>query len=149
MAVKKATLERINITCVNQNVKKFSRAIGLVYDRKLSKNGITVNQFTILSYIHYNDTIALGRLSTQLGMDRTTLTKNLKPLFREGYVETCGSEDKRVKNLCLSTSGVAVLEGSVALWKEAQSEIYQLYGKKQVHHLVRLLNRLTEFDRDV
>jgi len=146
MSLKKSTLERVNITCVNQVVKKFSRSIGLIYDRKLAKNNITVNQFAILSYIFYYENIALGKLAVHLAMDRTTLTKNLKPLFRENYIEILHTDDKRMKNIKLTTLGAQILENSLELWKEAQETIYHTYGKKNIHQLVSLLNEITVRD---
>jgi len=142
MNLKKTTLEKINITCVNDIVKKFSRSIGIIYDRKLSGNNITVNQFSILSYIFYYENIALGKLADHLKMDRTTLTKNLKPLLRERYIEIMDSDDKRLKNLKLTKTGIKMLEDSIDLWKEAQESIYKKYGKNNIHQLVSLLHRI-------
>ncbi|MDH5655469.1 MAG: MarR family winged helix-turn-helix transcriptional regulator [Spirochaetia bacterium] len=142
MKLKKTTLQKINITCVNDVVKKFSRSIGIIYDRKLAKNNITVNQFSILSYIFYYENIALGKLAEHLKMDRTTLTKNLKPLFREHYIEIIETDDKRKKNLHLTPIGVKLLEDSIELWKEAQQTVYKKYGKKNIHQLLSLLHRI-------
>jgi len=142
MNLKKSTLEKIHITCVNDIVKKFSRSIGVIYDRKLAKNNITVSQFSILSHIFYYENIALGKLADHLKMDRTTLTKNLKPLFRERYIEIIDTDDKRIKSLKLTKIGINKLEGSVKLWKEAQETIYSKYGKKNIHQLVSLLHNL-------
>ncbi len=148
MSIRKSALAAIHVTCVNQSVKKFSRSIGLIYDRKLANNNITVNQFTILSYVFYYESISLGKLANRLAMDRTTLTKNLKPLFRDRYIEIISAQDKRVKQISLTTLGEEVLEKSVALWKEAQNEIYRKYGKQKVRQIVSTLNGLWIADTD-
>ena len=148
MSISKTKLEKINITCVNQNLKKFSRTIALIYDRKLSINNITINQFAILSYIAYYDNITLGSVAIKLSMDRSTLSKNLKPLFREKYIIVTGMDDKRKKNLSLTQKGLGVLEQSIISWKEAQNDIYRQYGKKEIHNLVRMLHGLIDINRE-
>ena len=146
MSISKSGLEKMYITCVNQNIKKFSRTIGLVYNRKLSALNITINQFAILSYIAYYEKITLGLLAGKLVMDRTTLSKNLKPMFRENYICLSILDDKRKKNLSLTKKGLGVLEDSISLWEEAQNEIYKKYGKTEIHNLVKILHGILELD---
>jgi len=148
MRISKNNLEKINITCVNQNLKKLSRSVGVIYDRKLAKNSINVNQFAILSYIFYYENITLGKLALRLSMDRTTLSKNLKPLLRENYITIISADDKRMKILCLTEYGTNTLENSLDLWAEAQKDIYRKYGKKKIHTLLSILNDLLSMDTE-
>jgi len=147
MTISKTRLEKINITCVNLNLKKLSRTIGTIYDRKLAEAGLTINQFSILSYISYFDKISLGLLAKELMMDRTTLSKNLKPLFRDGFITLVSENDKRKKNLALTTKGSLLLEKTLSLWSEAQNDIYKSYGKREIHNLLKLLHGLMETEK--
>ncbi|MDH5717949.1 MAG: MarR family winged helix-turn-helix transcriptional regulator [Spirochaetia bacterium] len=142
MKISKGKLKKINILCVNQNLKKISRTIELMYNRKLKIQDITNNQFSILCYIAYYDKITMGLLANKLFMDRTTLSKNLKPLLRKKYIIVTSTDDRRKKNLNLTNKGTVVINKSIHLWVRAQNEIYKKYGKKEIHNLLKILNQL-------
>ncbi len=66
--------------CVCLALNKAARATSRRYDAALKPVGITSGQFTILSALLQDRPPALGALAEALGMDRTTLSRNLKPL---------------------------------------------------------------------
>ncbi|MFN3312015.1 MAG: MarR family winged helix-turn-helix transcriptional regulator [Hyphomonas sp.] len=66
----------------------------------------------------------LGEAAVFLAMDRTTLTANLKPLERMGYVSIVpDKDDKRSRRLILTDAGRAVLKAAVPVWRATHDEV--------------------------
>lgn len=64
-------------------------------------------------------------------MDRTTLSRNLKPLQKQGLVSVTPSEsDRRVKQLKLTNEGKAVFKEATKYWRRAQKRILDTFGSE-------------------
>ena len=79
-----------------------------VYDHELAGVGLSLNQYSILRRTE-REPRALGGLAEELGMDRTTLTRNLSPLVDAGLLETVRGEDARQRLVALTTEGRALV----------------------------------------
>lgn len=65
-----------------------------------------------------------ANVSSILGMDRTTLTANLKPLERRGLVKIIvDRKDKRARLLTLTSEGRAVLAKAAPIWKKTHAMV--------------------------
>ena len=71
------------------------------------------------------------RLARSLGLDRTTLTRNLKPLEREGLVASSPGKDQRVRLLRLTEAGQRTLQRAYPLWEEAQAKVVKALGQRR------------------
>jgi DNA-binding MarR family transcriptional regulator len=116
-----------NCTCFN--LRKATRAVTQLFDEALKPCGLYATQFTLLAAISSNENVAITELSKALVMDRTTLTRNLKPLQKLGWVEVLPGEDRRTKTLSLTRSGKKVLKQAMIRWKEVQSQVVKTLGK--------------------
>src|SRR5256885_13156269 len=76
--------------CVCFNLRRVTRAVTQFYDSEMRRHGIRPTQGTILSSLQAKDSWTMAELSDWLGMDRTTLVRNLRPLQRDGLVEASG-----------------------------------------------------------
>ncbi len=75
-------------------------------------------------------------------MDRTTLTRNLKPLEKQGLIVIAPGEDRRTRSIQLSASGHQILADALPLWRQAQQKITKQMGKKRLNHLIEELRAL-------
>jgi DNA-binding MarR family transcriptional regulator len=76
-----------------------------------------------------------------LVLDQTTLTRNLKPLIRDGYLTlSAHSEDARQKIISLSPAGLALYEEALPIWKAAQDELQQKVGPAETDNILALAN---------
>lgn len=131
----------IGQTCVMFNLRKASRALTQVYEEVMKPSGILPTQFTLLVVTRGMGPVAISRMAEVLVMDRTTLTRNLKPLERDGLVTVKPSRhDKRTREVNLTKKGVKQLELAVPLWREAQQKINASLGGER---LDRMLEDLT------
>ena len=85
---------------------------------------------------------SLGTLASTLGMDRTTLTRNLKPLLAAGWITTQRGEDARQKWVRLSRSGRGLLVRARPHWHAAQVQLETLFGAAPTAQLHATLARL-------
>ena len=63
--------------CLCFNLRKAARALTQTYDAALKPAGVTAPQFALLSTLAGYGPVSLSDLAAALGMDRTTLTRNL------------------------------------------------------------------------
>src|SRR4051812_31437692 len=91
--------------CICSQLRRTARMISSLYDRELAASGISVTQYALLARIGRADGLSRTTLAAQLGMDRTTLTRNLGPLERAGLVTSKSGEDRREKLLQLTSAG--------------------------------------------
>jgi len=68
-------------------------------------------------------------------MERTTLTRNLIPLQKLGYVAVEQASDKRARSLSLTELGEKTLATARPKWEAAQLSLEKQVGKEEVHLL--------------
>jgi len=126
-------------------LRQASRYITGVYDQVLSEAGLRVTQFSILYTLLGLGPMTVNQMSTQLVMDRTTLTRNLKPLERDALVITGPSEhDKRERVIGLTPAGKAKVKAVLPLWRRAQQTFEQNFGSERAVELRALLRAVVE-----
>src|SRR5215469_13194657 len=76
--------------CVCFNLRRVSRAVTQFYDAELRRHGIRPTQTPILTALSARSGWSMEELSGFLGLERTTLVRNLRPLEREGLVKVEG-----------------------------------------------------------
>jgi len=114
----------IGSRCLCLRVQRASRAIGRHFDNAFRAVGLNNWQFSLLMMLNRPSPLTVTSLAEELAMDRTTTTKNLKPLERRGLLEIRRDEqDARVKRVVLTKAGQALLTEAVRPWEEAQQKI--------------------------
>jgi DNA-binding MarR family transcriptional regulator len=110
-------------SCVCLNLNRAARGTTRRYDAAFKDIGITSGQFSLLATLAPSSPIALGRLAEALGVDRTTLNRNIKPLEESGLVRTVADpDDARVRALELTKAGQKKLSVAVPVWRRVQNE---------------------------
>lgn len=129
--------------CVCLGVRRAARAVSRRYDEVLRPVGITSGQFSLLSALFGEDGLPLGSLADRMGMDRTTLNRNLKPLAEEGLVDSRAGDDARQRLLALTPAGATRLEAALPLWREAQRDSQTRLGPTNWQTLSKQLATLS------
>jgi len=136
--------------CLNFNLRKAMRAVSQHYDKILAPTKLRCTQFTILTILSRMDTVSITELAEYLVMDRTTLTRNLKPLEKEGYLSIIPDvADKRSRRIALTNVGKAAQEIAMPYWQQAQSETVGFMGEEDAKQLIRYLQRLSTIHQSV
>lgn len=133
--------------CTCFRMRKLARLLSLHYDRALAPVGINVNQYSILRRAG-RVTQSLGELACELGMDRTTLSRDLSPLLASGWIELVSGEDARRRHVRVTTAGKRLVAKAEPLWRRAQDGIEGGLGRRRVDalhvELDRVIDRLQE-----
>jgi DNA-binding MarR family transcriptional regulator len=135
-------------SCACHELRKVTRRVTQMYDRTLEPVGLTGTQFSVLANLEERTDLSVGELASRLVMDPSTLTRVLRPLERQGYVEIVGlREDRRRRVAILTKLGRKVFVEAVPLWRHAQTQLVDVLGKQQYRalqtSLANALSRLT------
>ncbi len=110
--------------CLCSATRKAARAVTSVYDRALAPHDIRSTQFTILATLELRGAASLGELAKFLGLDRTTLTRNLDLLEAKNWVRSrLAAEDSRSRVLSITDDGRAKVFAAFPAWRAAQDHV--------------------------
>jgi len=127
--VSRDLLKEMAEQCLCFNARKAARAVTRFYDRHFAGTGVEPTQFNILVALRLGQPVALAQLAGHLGLERTTFTRNLRLLQRNGLVEVRRGDDARERLLSLSAAGERVLQKAIPHWQRAQQAAISLLGR--------------------
>mgnify|MGYP002626039490 FL=1 len=109
--------------CISFRLRRTARAAAKQFDDALRPAGIRNTQFTLLAMLHHLGEASVSDLCERLGVDQTTLTRNLDVLFHRGLVENVSAEDARFRITRLTDRGKVILDQALPLWRSTQSQL--------------------------
>ena len=118
-----------NCTCFN--IRRISRVITQFFDAEGGRHGLRPTQSPILRALQAKDGWTMAELSEWLGMERTTLLRNLRPLQRDGLVRAKGGGRGGHVKLEITEKGRAVLAKMLPAWRSAQDKVVATLGKEK------------------
>ncbi|NQU60318.1 MAG: winged helix-turn-helix transcriptional regulator [Rhodospirillales bacterium] len=133
--------------CACLNLRGTARAVTQMYDEVLKPSGLKATQFSVLAAVATEGPASMTAISKTLVMDRTTLTRNLKPLLDRGLVQPGSSGDRRQRTISISPKGQAALVKALPLWKQAQNKIMAGIGFARWQGMARLLEETVRLSR--
>ena len=129
--------------CTCFRLRSLTRRVTQLYDRALAPSGLTVTQYSLLAHALRRDAApTLSELAQQLFTDRTTLTRNLKPLADAGLVKVGDGADARSKAVRVTAKGRSAFQAAQPLWKEAQARLSAQAGRPRLAALHGLIEEL-------
>ena len=130
------------LDCACFNTRKTARVLGQVYDRALEPSGLKNTQFTALAVADAYDGISITELSKAMEIERTTLTRNLKLLERDGLVKVGPGADGRSKTVVLTAKGKRRLGAALPLWQNAHERMLREFGANRWKSLHKELDAM-------
>ncbi len=132
------------IDCASFNLRKASRLMAQVYDRQLQPSGLTNTQFTLLAVTSSRGPISITALAGLLGMDRTTLTRNLRLVERQGLLQVTAGRDARTRDVRLTGKGTKALKKATPLWQGVQTRVVETLGRAHWRDLLKELRTISQ-----
>ena len=111
--------------CVCFQLRRSARLVSQIYDEALRPVDLRVGQFSLLIGVQVMAPVTLQNLAKQMGMDRTTLTRNLKPLERQGFLKIYPGQDRRERTVEMTGEGRRKLQKALPIWRKVQGEVQQ------------------------
>ena len=130
---KSNNLEPKNCACFN--VRKTARVLTQEYDQFITPSGLKTTQFSALAVIRRLGPIMISDLALAMEIDRTSLTRNLKLIERDGFIKMRPGEDARSRIVEITPAGQEKLDEAQVLWKVVQSRIVENFGEKRFKFL--------------
>ena len=121
--------------CACTQLRKLSRETTSLYSQYLKPSGLTITQYGLLACISQKEAMAPSELGMRMGMDRTTVVRNLKPLSKQGYIREVVVSGSRLRPVAVTPKGFGAMETVYPLWQLAQTEMARLLGASQFEEL--------------
>ena len=106
--------------CVCTAARRQSRDLTRAFEKAMRGSGVRATQFTLLATLAQTGPIPATRLADFQGLERTTLTRNLGPLVRDGFVRIDEGRDRRVRNVTITPAGEEAARRAFPFWRQAQ-----------------------------
>jgi DNA-binding MarR family transcriptional regulator len=130
--------------CVCFNLRWVTRAVTRYFDAELRRHGMRPTQTPILAALTAKPVWRMEELSSWLGMERTTLVRNLRPLEREGLLEIAGAGRGSRVRVSISAKGKRELDKAKPAWRAAQETVVKTLGKSRWSAILSDLDRAVE-----
>ena len=130
--------------CTCFRMRGAARRVTQIYSRHLASTGLKISQFSLLGFVAARGPVSITELSEMLSTDRTTLTRNLRPLLASGIIERAAAGDRRRHELVATAAGRALFKRALPLWSAAEQEVRAAMGTKLTADLHGALERSME-----
>lgn len=133
--------------CNCASLREAARHVSQLYDHHLAAAGLRNTQFTILAHMKGAGPVSVNALAASLGVDRTTLARNLQPLLRRRLISAGRSAaDARSKELQLTAAGLRRFDAGASAWSSAQAQFEARLGPQKAGALRELLGSVVGID---
>ena len=133
----KSIYEAVTGRCAAGRILRAARSVTRLFDEALRPAGLTITQLGLLSAIGRFEPSSISELAELMCNDRTTLSRNLKPLEAAGLVFRGTEGASRKRRLLLTTLGQQKLEEAYPLWQSVQDRIESEIEKGELDALYR------------
>jgi DNA-binding MarR family transcriptional regulator len=130
--------------CMCFNIRKTTRGLTAHYDRIISPSGLKATQLSLLMTVLLQEKANLTQLANMLGMDRTTLSRNIRLLEQKGMITVSSGADRREQCIDLTDKGREAVNLAIPLWEKAQAEVVDRFGEEWVQGFLTNLRQLNK-----
>lgn len=123
-----SVVDEIASNCLAARVRLLGRAMTGVYDRALARHGVSIAQVNLLAALGKLGPCSPARVGEVVQLERSTVSRNVGLLVKQGWVDPVSSDAKGVREIALTPSGLAKLEAVLPDWRRAQEEAAKLLG---------------------
>jgi DNA-binding MarR family transcriptional regulator len=131
-------------SCTCSELRRAARAVTLLYDNAFRSSGLLSTQLGVLHVIYKSDSIRISHLAKELGMDRTTLTRNLSVLQRQGFIKISSGKDSRTRIVTITNKGRTTIAKTIPLWNDVQNKVKERMGETLWNELMVNLSQFVK-----
>ncbi|EZH79544.1 MAG: MarR family winged helix-turn-helix transcriptional regulator [Pseudomonas sp.] len=129
-------------SCLCTQLRRASRGVTRLYDDALAAVGLGAAQFSLLRHVQRLEQPSISVLAEAMGLDRSTLGRNVRVLEEQGLVQLGEGRDLRAREVRLTEAGLQRVEQALPLWEQAQRELNARLGGDSRAELMKLLEEL-------
>jgi DNA-binding MarR family transcriptional regulator len=116
--------------CVSFNLRKSSQVVSRIYAKEMHDSPVRGPLFSLMMMIYRRGPASITMLAKEVGLDRTTLTRNLKPLEQRGLIRIEQVTANR-KQVSLLPDGEEALHRAIECWRKAQDKVVNELGEER------------------
>lgn len=110
-------------------MRRATRLVTQYYDTALAPAGLRVTQFSTLAILsHVGDGMTMNELAERSGTDRTTLTRNLSVLEKQGLLTVRPGKDTRTRVVTITKAGQDKFKLAEPHWNKAQQAVVAMFS---------------------
>jgi DNA-binding MarR family transcriptional regulator len=125
------TREDLLARCACFDLRKATRAVSRLYDDCLRPLDLNITQYSLLRVIEGSPQISVSTLGRYMVMERTSITRALAPLERDGLIRSRAGSDKRTRIISLTKRGTKLIANAKPHWDEAQKTFLDMVGDQR------------------
>jgi DNA-binding MarR family transcriptional regulator len=137
----------LEIKCACAAVRQAARVVTQIYEEELRQQ-LPMPQFGLLSLIDRHPGCNQATLAGILDFDKTTLSRNLKLLAKNGWIGHARSDDQRERGYHLTAGGAKLLKAAKPGWKRAQKRLRSAMTGGQWEAMWRTFGNITRAARE-
>ncbi|AEG51376.1 regulatory protein MarR [Sphingobium chlorophenolicum L-1] len=142
-----AFLEEVRNTphiCLAEGLRAANRAIMKHYVEGMAGSPVNPVQMSLLMRVYYLRDATMQTLARHMETDRTTTTRNVEILVRDGFLDVSEGADKRQRLVRLTKRGHEALEEAIPKWRKAQETLKDSLGTELWDNILRDTRLLIE-----
>lgn len=113
-----------DIACIGAALRRTANLVTRIYNAYLAPSGLEVTQYSILRKIEAGRAGSASELAEIVGVERSTLARNLERLEKLGLIAARQGEGRRLLHE-LTAEGQERLAAAIPLWRQAQEALVQ------------------------
>jgi DNA-binding MarR family transcriptional regulator len=122
-------IDQIGCECLFSRTRILNRVLTGIYDDELRSFGLKATQLHLLVAVARVGPVRRIDIGKRLHLDPSTLTRNLKIMLTNGWIEEIrDGEDGRGSPLQVTAKGRDLLHQVVPSWRKAQARTQKLIG---------------------
>ena len=137
------------LDCVCYEFRKTARFVINYYDTALKDADLKSNQFIILVSVAYLESPNFKKLAEFVGIDQSTLARNLTTVEKQKLVSVRAGKNRREKLISLTKKGERKLVSSFPLWRKAQGRIVDGLGTENWKNIQRELTDVVSITKGI
>ena len=131
--------------CAGWNARLAARRITAFLNRRMQGSGLSLTQFLLMAQIAAARDDTLSELAQRVGLDQSTLSRNLQVLEAAGLIEIGAADrDARRRAVWLTEKGALSLEAGLVDWRRAHSELAERMDSEAARRLAVAAEALEE-----
>ena len=113
-----------DLACIGAALRRTANLVTRIYNAYLAPSGLEVTQYSILRKIEAGRAGSASELAEIVGVERSTLARNLERLEKLGLIVAKLGEGRRQVHE-LTAEGEARLAAALPLWRQAQDALVE------------------------
>jgi DNA-binding MarR family transcriptional regulator len=129
--------------CACATIRRAARLVTQLYSEEMSQK-LEPTQYSLLSALSQEPGANQARLGRALGLDKTTMSRSLRLMETNGWIEQGPSDDQRERGFQLTPLGKKLFREAKPRWVQAQARLADGLKSGELEDLLRAVNRIAE-----